>query len=176
MSINLSTRYRDGYRVANFLIGFGNVIKAVGAILGFFIGITIVFIPSYIEGALSGGNMYGNRYGQISPTGTDFLIGFFIGASIFFFFFITGIITSAYGQMLQATLDSAVHSSPFMDNDQKAAALGFASMVFSGSNTTTNDDPKDESTFDGPTISCPYCQTKMKAGTRFCTGCGERMP
>ncbi|HEV2844758.1 MAG TPA: hypothetical protein VG477_07925, partial [Thermoanaerobaculia bacterium] len=39
------------------------------------------------------------------------------------FFYVAGIMISAQGQLLRATLDSAVNSSPLLENEQKAQIL-----------------------------------------------------
>lgn len=158
MKNDLTTRYRDGYRVAKYLTLLGRISKIVAYILS---GLTLIIVTIA-------------SLATVGPFG--FFLGLLIGGYVFFTFFVMGVIISASGQWLLSTLDIAVNTSPFMDNDQKVAALGFARIVFSDSNNTTNDDSNDASLFDGPTISCPYCQTKVNPGTRFCTGCGEKMP
>ena len=39
------------------------------------------------------------------------------------FFYVAGVMVSAQGQLLQATLDTAVNSSPLLDDEQKAQIL-----------------------------------------------------
>ena len=96
-------RYRDAYRVAGFVIGVGTAAKAAGVIFGFVIA---VFLASEIPGA------------NAELTGAGW------GLMIFALFFVVGVIISAQGQTLRASLDAAVHSSPFLDTVAKARAMG----------------------------------------------------
>jgi hypothetical protein len=43
---------------------------------------------------------------------------------VFYFF---GVVVTALGQNLQASLDTAVHSSPFLDDQEKRQAMGLPS-------------------------------------------------
>ena len=52
------------------------------------------------------------------------MLGIFIGATACALYFVLGVFISAQGQLLKATLDAAVHTSPFLDDEEKAAALG----------------------------------------------------
>ena len=50
--------------------------------------------------------------------------GLFFAAAVWFaLFFVLGVLVSAQGQILRATLDSAVNSSPFLTNDQRASIM-----------------------------------------------------
>jgi hypothetical protein len=37
--------------------------------------------------------------------------------------YVIGVLVSAQGQILKATLDTAVHTSPFLDDDQRLIAM-----------------------------------------------------
>ena len=100
-SSKLRNRYRDGFRAAAIIDGFGGVVKIIGFIVG-----TV---------CLLGGSVAGK---------SGFMIGIFIGATVCALFFVLGVFISAQGQLLKATLDAAVHTSPFLDDEEKAAALG----------------------------------------------------
>jgi len=101
-------RYQDAYRVAGFIVGMGTVIKIMAGITGFII---------LLAGLIAGGN---NR--QISDVSG--LGGFLAGGLTFVLGFVAGVIVSALGQQIRASLDAAVYSSPFMDIAAKARAMG----------------------------------------------------
>jgi hypothetical protein len=98
------TRYEDGYLVARTIEGIGSVIKGVGIVLGIIIAIV----------------------GLIVGTQTNLLfgiVGFIFGIAVAIPLFVVGVIVSALAQVIKATLDAAVHTSPFLDNQAKAAAM-----------------------------------------------------
>jgi hypothetical protein len=105
-------RYRDAYLVARVTTGFGGLIKGVGILLAIVIlggALTLASQPSY------GG--YGDTKTMYTTVG--FVMAFIVGA----LFYLLGILVSAQGQILKASLDSAVNSSPFMTNYQKASVM-----------------------------------------------------
>jgi hypothetical protein len=99
----LAHRYRDAYSVARVIVGAGNGVKTVGVIVG------ILF-------ALA----------SFAAKGSFVFLGLMAALAAGVFFYIAGVVISAQGQLLQATLDSAVNTSPLLDNEQKAQifALG----------------------------------------------------
>ena len=104
----LIDRYRDGYRVAGAAVSFGTVIKAFGWVVG---------MLTLIAGVLAGANAYG-------PGKLVFAFGgFFSAALVVLSFYVTGTVVAAIGQILRASLDHAVHTSPFLSNEQKAEAM-----------------------------------------------------
>jgi hypothetical protein len=100
-------RYRDAYRVGAALVGLGNTIKIVGAVLA---GIIVL-------GSLSAGN------------GPFTLAGSFLAAIVGGLFWVCGVIVAAQGQILRATLDNAVASSHFLTDPERADAMGLPSSV-----------------------------------------------
>ena len=98
-------RYRDAYRVGAALVDIGNAIKFVGAILG-----GIIFLVS-----LSSKNLLG--VGAV-------VLGIFIAAIVGILFWICGVIVAAQGQILLATVDTAVASSHFLTDTERAQAMG----------------------------------------------------
>jgi len=92
-------RYVDGYRVANTVNSFGQIIKVGGCVFG-----VLVFL-----GASE----------MLKSPGDGLLLGLIATA----LFFVIGIIVAAQGQLLKATLDTAVHSSPFLTDDLRAAVM-----------------------------------------------------
>jgi hypothetical protein len=57
------------------------------------------------------------------PSLGDLVGAFFSAATVGGIIFCLGILISALGQLMLATLDSAVHGSPFLDDEQKAEAM-----------------------------------------------------
>lgn len=106
-------RYQDSYLVAKTANTFGNLAKIVGfAVAGViaFIGLLLTFIT----------------VASFRDSGVGFvvfLIALTLGAVIGGIFYVFGILLSALGQNLMATLDAAVHGSPFMSDEQKAQAM-----------------------------------------------------
>lgn len=87
-------RYRDAYRVAHTVTAFGATVK----IIAFLIGGAFV-VAGLVAASQSG----------------MFAIAVIVAAAIVSIpIYILGVIVSAIGQSLKATLDTAVHSSPFL--------------------------------------------------------------
>jgi hypothetical protein len=102
----LSGRYRDGYRQARFISGFGQFVKIVGAGLGALV--VVAGVASSSDGAL----------------GTRIAIASAIGRGVVaLVFFVAGVIIAAQGQLLLASLDTAVNSSPILTDDQRARIM-----------------------------------------------------
>jgi hypothetical protein len=98
----LVKRYWDAYLVANSVDRIGNVVKGIGVVIGFIIGITVMNM-----GQGSNGTAAGIAFGFI----------------VFLVFYIFGVFISAQAQVLKATLDGAVNTSPFLTNEQKASVM-----------------------------------------------------
>ena len=103
----VTRRYRDAYRVASVLIGLGTTIKVVGGIVAVLIVLAALQAGSGPFG--SGGAVLG---------------GLVIAAVVGGFFFVCGVIVAAQGQVLLASLDVAVSSSPFLTNSERADVMG----------------------------------------------------
>lgn len=101
-------RYSDAYLTASFIIGVGSFIQVVGIIFGL-----ISAIPSFVGAA----NERGGDVFFFAMIGIGCILVFGFG------FYITGVIAKAVGQILRATLDSAVHTSPFLNTEEKALVL-----------------------------------------------------
>ena len=104
-------RYRYAYRVANALVGLGNGLKILGPCLA---GAIILLSISMADklGALA--------LGAIIPAGIPGVL-----------FWIAGVIFAAQGQLVQATLDSAVASSPFLTDSERADVMGLPPIISS---------------------------------------------
>lgn len=99
-------RYRDAYRVACALVGIGTTLKGVG-IIG---AIIITLIAAMASQA-------------VASAAVGLLAGLVFGGIWFGLFFVLGILVSAQGQILRATLDTAVNTSPFLTNEDKARVI-----------------------------------------------------
>lgn len=106
------TRYQDAYLVARVTTGFGSSIKAIGIALA--VGIFLV-------GLVVGGTM-ARMYGSEAQAVFG-ILGTVFAAVIGATFYLLGILVSAQGQILKASLDGAVNSSPFLTNEQKAQTM-----------------------------------------------------
>ena len=105
-------RYRDAYRVGAALVGLGNAIKIIGAILG---GIILV-------GSLSSAT---NQFG-----GSGIALAGVLGAAVVGgLFWVCGVVVAAQGEILRATLDTAVASSHFLSDAERADAMGLPRSV-----------------------------------------------
>jgi hypothetical protein len=109
---SIKSRYRDGYIVARFTTGVGTTIKAIGLILAVIIAIGIFSI-----GASS------PQFGMRRDPTPGAIVGVVLGGMVFTFFYVIGILVSAQGQILKASLDSAVNSSPFLTNEHRAKIM-----------------------------------------------------
>jgi hypothetical protein len=118
-NFELSKRYADSYRIANFQTGLGDLIKKVAGICGFIIffgglcyaGSSATPQPGFFG---PGANMVGVVLG---------IFGMIIGAAVAGVGFILGILVSSDGQILKATLDTAVCSNPFLNDNDRAAMM-----------------------------------------------------
>jgi hypothetical protein len=112
---SLKKRYKDAYRVARTTTGVGSTIKGVGALLGI-----LIFLGVF---ALAAGqrNVYGVRGGDIQVI--SLIVGAIFGGTVWLVFFIWGVLVSAQGQILKASLDGAVNGSPFLTNEQRATIM-----------------------------------------------------
>lgn len=97
---SLGRRYRDAYIVASTTVGAGSTIKTIGAVLGALVALLSLSLSSF--------------------SGTLALLGVLLGVVVGAVFFMFGVLVSAQGQVLRATLDSAVYSCPLLNDDQKA--------------------------------------------------------
>lgn len=95
-------RYRDAFRVGAALVGLGDGIKAAGAILG-----GIIVVVSFSE-----------------ASGAFLAAGIFLGVTMGALFWVSGVMVAAQGQILRATLDTAVAASRFLTDTERAGAMG----------------------------------------------------
>lgn len=110
---SLKKRYWDAYVVARTTVGIGTAIKVVGAVLGILIFVGVLVIAN------NGPRYYRSGDAQVIAA----ILGGVWGALVWLFFFIWGVLVSAQGQILKASLDGAVNSSPFLTNEQRARIM-----------------------------------------------------
>ena len=105
------TRYQDSYRVARTINAAGDFVKLLGIGAGIFVTV----------GFMALGSVLGMADGSASVA--LILFGLVAGAMSWAVFWIAGILISSLGEQLLATLDAAVHTSPFLSDDQKLGAM-----------------------------------------------------
>lgn len=112
---SLGDRYIDAYRVANTAVAFGNTVKTVGVVLA-----ALIFIPALLFTLASANQTSGN--GMALALGALLLGAVFAGA-VGIVFFVLGTLLCAHGQLLRATLDTAVNTSPFLTDDLRSEIM-----------------------------------------------------
>ena len=104
-------RYRDAYRVANTLVGLGNGLKILGPCLAG----AIIFLSMLMVSKLGAAALV-----AVIPAGITGVL-----------FWIGGVIVAAQGQLVLATLDTAVASSPFLNDSERADVMGLPPIISS---------------------------------------------
>lgn len=104
-------RYRDAFRVASAIVGVGSLIKVVGGILSVVIAV----------GSLKAAN------GGLGTTAL--VLGMALAALSGGLMWVGGVIVGAMGEMLRASLDSAVYHSPFMSAHERLDAMGLPRSI-----------------------------------------------
>jgi hypothetical protein len=106
---SISQRYTDAYRVAKWIVAVGTTVKVVGAVVAAIVGVGLFVLAA-----------------DRNSAGTGFFAGLLIGGFIWFFSWIAGVFVTAQGQLLRASLDTAVNTSPFLADAEKANLTGAA--------------------------------------------------
>ena len=143
----LHKRYQDAYIHARTINGLGQLIKVVSVLVG------IIFA---VLGVLGGTARDGSPILVVMAVG----IGIAIGGSGF----IAGVVIAASGQMLKAQLDTAVYTSTFLTDAERASIMSLpiiASASASGASRATR--------------NCSSCGAACIEGTRFCEKCGKAL-
>jgi hypothetical protein len=106
-------RYADLYRAAKVMTGLGETVKIVGLVAA-----AIIFMVWFLVaiGAAQG-------LGGAVVFFMCLVVGGAFGALVGGLFFLLGVLISAQGQLLMSHADSAVHTSPFLSDQQRAAAM-----------------------------------------------------
>jgi hypothetical protein len=95
---SVMSRYTDAYRVARTVTAFGVTVKIVAIIIG-----GVIALAGLVAA---------------SQSGIFALAGILVAAVVSIPIYILGVLVSAQGQTLKATLDTAVYSSPLLTKDQ----------------------------------------------------------
>jgi hypothetical protein len=113
-------RYRDAYLVGRTIVAFGRACKAAGWV------IAVIIVGLLFLSLTKSPNGYDNSPFSQGPnpftTVSAIFVIFFAGA-VWVVLHIAGILISASGEILFASLDTAVNSSPFLTDDLKASAM-----------------------------------------------------
>jgi hypothetical protein len=100
-------RYEDAYLLAHTATSVGAVAKGIGVILGL-----LVLLASIIVGS------------QVNQMLLGLVIGLLAGPVVTVPLYILGVLVAAMGQTLKASLDTAVHTSPFLKKQDMVKVLG----------------------------------------------------
>ena len=103
----LLKRYRDAYLYARVVVGVGKFIKVVGILLAI-----LLVLAAFIAGSVA----------RSDPL-VSLILGAILGGIVWVVFYIWGVLVSAVGQILKASLDSAVNNSPFLTNEHRAKIM-----------------------------------------------------
>ncbi|MDR3706782.1 MAG: hypothetical protein P4L33_00650 [Capsulimonadaceae bacterium] len=100
---SVAKRYTDAYRVAKIFAFFGGFTK----VLGFLIAALMV-----AAGCVS-----------YNPNQTMAVAAVGVGIVVWISSFVAGMLISAQGQVLKANVDTAVNTSPFLSDSQRATTM-----------------------------------------------------
>jgi hypothetical protein len=106
-------RYRDAYLVANTTVVIGGGVKVVASLAAIVIGLFAVIAAGVIS----------SNGGSTAIAVVFAVLGLIIAALCGGVLYLIGILLSANGQHLQASLDEAVNTSPFLSVDGKAEVM-----------------------------------------------------
>jgi hypothetical protein len=101
----LLDRYRDAYGVAAGTVKFGNMVKQLSIIVGGAIGVL----------SLVGGILSSSFFALV--------VGVLFGGFVLIFGYISGTLIAAQGQFMSAMLDTAVNTSPHLQDSEKASIM-----------------------------------------------------
>lgn len=105
----LGQRYRDAYLVARTTVGAGSVMKTLAVVVVVIVGLGSVLIAAQLT----------DEAQQLLLIGVAATVSVVTG----FCLFILGILVTASGQLLMATIDVAVNTSPLLSNDQRERVM-----------------------------------------------------
>jgi hypothetical protein len=117
------TRYVDLYRTARTMTGLGTTVKTIGLVAA-----AVIFLFWFIVGIAAASETSNAPFAAKSSAGTagffvSTIIGVIFAALVGGLFFLLGVLISAQGQLLMAGADSAVYASPFLTDEERAAAM-----------------------------------------------------
>lgn len=122
---SLKRRYGDAYIVARVTVTVGKLFKGIGIVIA-----SLVIIGAAIAGIKLGYDASNAPYPLHGDPGMAALLGLacFLGGIIAAaltggVLYLLGILISAQGQILKASLDEAVNTSPFLTNEHRAEIM-----------------------------------------------------
>jgi hypothetical protein len=159
-------RYDDAYSVAAEVVKHGRRLKAIGRVLlvGSLLlgGVSLLALIASLAPGAPQPNPFGG-FGSPSPS-LDGIAGVLVagilgsyGASLTR----NGTLLSAQGQLLLAQLDIAVHTSPFLDLEEKRAVLELPAPAPTGHVEET--------------VACRQCAAVNPIANQYCESCGRRL-
>ena len=169
-------RYRDAYRVGHTIVAIGNVIKVVGFVLA-----AAILLLSLLGGAALGQRSGSAAFGSL-------LFGGVVAGTVGLLFWLLGVLISSQGQVLLASLDVAVNGSPFITDDDRAAAMSLprdehvaermpgtaaAGTTVEAAKSAPARQPKIQP--GESTIICPQCATVNPASQFYCANCKRNL-
>jgi len=146
----VSSRYRDAYRIGRAVDRVGESVKALGLLLGIVAGLGLF---------VSTGSIVAPSKTPIAAIG-----GAVVFALVWAPFWVAGVLIAGVAQMDMASLDSAVNSSPFLDDEQRAAVMSLTAPEA----TDRRSDVQVRVTV------CEACGDHIEEQSAFCPSCGAR--
>jgi len=112
-------RYTDAYRVGSAIVALGTAIKVVGVVLAVLVLLVMLGTPSnpFTGPALK-------------------FAGIILSITIAVAGWVWGVIVTAQGQILRATLDTAVANSPFLNDGERGEAMGIPAAAAAAAETS----------------------------------------
>lgn len=108
----LLKRYSDGYLLAHEIIRFGSIVQGASVVIGILVAVGDFYFVSQIVG----------RGDYASPMIVAVVLSVLAGGLVY----IAGVLVSAAGQILLASLDTAVHTSPFLAHHHRARVMSLS--------------------------------------------------
>ncbi len=110
------TRYRDAYYYSRFIDTIGKILKGIG-----FVGGGLIFVVGLA--IMGGGPRSGIGSVDSAAVGLGLIIFGLYGGLWMFIWWLWGVVWRAAGQFLKASLDGAVHTSPFLSDLDRAEIM-----------------------------------------------------
>ena len=101
-------RYRDAYLIARTITAFGTGVKVIAFVIGGAIALIGLIAASH-AGSLADSDRQAWQF---------FISGIVGGVIVGIPIYVLGILVAAQGQILKATLDTAVNTSPLLSKDE----------------------------------------------------------
>jgi uncharacterized membrane protein required for colicin V production len=120
---SMVTRYVDAYRSAAFQTKLGGTVKFIAFLFGAIVGLLSLLVM------LTGMSQQSFGPNPLTMFGFSGLISGIVGG---FLGWVLGVMISSQGQMLKATLDAAVNSSPFIQNSDRVKIMSLKPDSASG--------------------------------------------